>query len=183
MEKETKKKEIEAEEEDELLHEAQAHLWEQIFSFANSQTLRCAVELRIPDIIHAHGAGPTTLSYISSRLPLPSSPDRLHRLMRFLSQSQLNIFKHSTVVTPSSDQGEEGIEEDAYELTLLSRLLVREADKNMVPMVTVGFNVLMVPWHHMIGSLEESTENAFKRVFGVEFYEYAEQNSELGVRL
>ncbi|XXG79104.1 hypothetical protein AAC387_Pa09g0250 [Persea americana] len=50
-------------------------------------------------------------------------------------------------------------------------------------MVTVGFNVLMVPWHHIIGSLEKSSDNAFKRVLGVEFYEYAEQNAELGARL
>lgn len=171
------KKERQAEEEDELLQAVHAQLWTQVFSFANSQTLRCAVELHIPDIIHAH-AGPMTLSDLASHLPLPSSPDRLRRLMCFLSH--LNIFEHSTMITPSG--GDES-EEDAYELTPLSRLLVRGEEKNMVPLVTVGFNVLMVPWHHIIGSLEKSSDNAFKRVFGVEFYEYAEQDSELGVRL
>lgn len=177
MEENMEKKEREAKEEDELLQAARAQLWTQVFSFAHSQTLRCAVELHIPDIIHAH-AGPTTLSHLASQLPLPSSPDHLRRLMCFLSH--LNIFKHSTMINRS---GGDQSEEDAYELTPLSRLLVRGEENNMVSMVTVGFNVLMVPWHHIIGRLEKSSDNAFKRVFGVEFYEYAEQNSELGVRL
>ncbi|KAJ8619417.1 hypothetical protein MRB53_027946 [Persea americana] len=155
--------------EDELLQAAHAQLWTQVFSFAHFQTLRCTIELPIPDIIHAH-AGPTSLSHLASHLPLPSSPNCLLRLMCFLSH--LNIYKHS-MITPSG--GDES-EEDAFELTPLSRLLVRGEEKNMVPMVTVGFNVLMVPWHHIIGSLEKSSDNAFKRVFGVEFYEYAQQN-------
>ncbi|XXG79105.1 hypothetical protein AAC387_Pa09g0251 [Persea americana] len=94
-----------AEEEYELLQAAHAQLWTQVFSFTHSQTLRCAVELHIPDIIHAH-AGPTTLSHLASRLPLPSSPDRLRRLMCFLSH--LNFFKHTTMITRvGGDQSEE----------------------------------------------------------------------------
>ncbi|XXG79107.1 hypothetical protein AAC387_Pa09g0252 [Persea americana] len=49
-----------------------------------------------------------------------------------------------TMITPS---GGDEREEDAFELTSLSQLLVR-GEKNMVPMATVGFNVRIVPWHH-----------------------------------
>ena len=35
--------------------QAQAHVWNHIFNFINSMTLKCAVQLGIPDVIQKHG--------------------------------------------------------------------------------------------------------------------------------
>ncbi|XXG79095.1 hypothetical protein AAC387_Pa09g0241 [Persea americana] len=59
MEEKMEKKERQAEDEDELLQAAHAQMWTQVFSFTHSQTLRRAVELHIPDIIHALQPSPT----------------------------------------------------------------------------------------------------------------------------
>jgi hypothetical protein len=37
----------------ELLH-AQAHIWNHVFNFINSMSLKSAIELGIPDVIHDH---------------------------------------------------------------------------------------------------------------------------------
>ncbi|KAF3436850.1 hypothetical protein FNV43_RR19603 [Rhamnella rubrinervis] len=54
--------------------------------------LKCAVELRIADIIHSHGGSPITLSQIASGITASSSPNVsfLERIMRLLVQK--NIF-------------------------------------------------------------------------------------------
>ncbi|KAL6330013.1 hypothetical protein AAG906_039928 [Vitis piasezkii] len=58
----------------ELLH-AQAHVWNHIFNFINSMSLKCAIQLGIPDIIHNHGK-PMTLPELC-----------VYRLMRILVHS------------------------------------------------------------------------------------------------
>ncbi|KAH0689966.1 hypothetical protein KY289_017324 [Solanum tuberosum] len=32
----------------------QAHIWNHIFNYINSMSLKCAIQLEIPDIIHSH---------------------------------------------------------------------------------------------------------------------------------
>ncbi|KAL1561676.1 Xanthohumol 4-O-methyltransferase [Salvia divinorum] len=49
------------------LLEAQAHVWNHIFSYINSMALRSALELGIPDAIHKHGK-PITLSQLAGAL-------------------------------------------------------------------------------------------------------------------
>ncbi|KAI7734254.1 hypothetical protein M8C21_011567 [Ambrosia artemisiifolia] len=49
---------------DELL-DSQAHIWNHIFSFINSMSLKCAIQLQIPDIINHHGS-PMLLSDVST---------------------------------------------------------------------------------------------------------------------
>ncbi|BFG25110.1 hypothetical protein CerSpe_113840 [Prunus speciosa] len=69
------------------LLQAQAHIWNHIFSFINSMSLKCAVQLDIPDVIQKHGQ-PMTLSELVSALPI--SPTKAHfipRLMRILVHS------------------------------------------------------------------------------------------------
>nr|APR63992.1 hypothetical protein [Populus tomentosa] len=66
------------------LLQAQAHVWNHIFNFINSMTLKCAVQLGIPDVIQKHGK-PMTLSELVSALPIhPSKAQYVHRLMRIL---------------------------------------------------------------------------------------------------
>lgn len=76
----TSKEEIE-------LIQAHTHIWKYVFSYANSMSLKCVVELGIPDIIHSHGK-PMTLSSLVDALSLPSARiDPLNRLMRFMIHS------------------------------------------------------------------------------------------------
>ncbi|KAK8992101.1 hypothetical protein V6N11_044993 [Hibiscus sabdariffa] len=65
------------------LLEAQAHVWNHIFSFINSMSLKCAVDLGIPDIIHNHGK-PMTVSKLVAALPILNSTKarNLYRFMR-----------------------------------------------------------------------------------------------------
>ncbi|KAJ4976753.1 hypothetical protein NE237_001859 [Protea cynaroides] len=51
---------VEKESAEELFH-AQAHIWNYMFGYINSMSLRCAVQLGIPDIVHNHHQ-PITLS-------------------------------------------------------------------------------------------------------------------------
>ncbi|GKE99714.1 trans-resveratrol di-O-methyltransferase-like protein, partial [Tanacetum coccineum] len=51
-----------------LLH-SQAHIWNHIFSFINSMSLKCAIQLQIPDIVNSHGA-PMLLSELVEALSI-----------------------------------------------------------------------------------------------------------------
>ncbi|KAF3629118.1 hypothetical protein FXO37_29073 [Capsicum annuum] len=53
----------------EVLADAQAHIWNHTFNFINSMSLKCAIQLGIPDIIHSHGR-PMTLSDLVNALPI-----------------------------------------------------------------------------------------------------------------
>ncbi|KAA0059107.1 trans-resveratrol di-O-methyltransferase-like [Cucumis melo var. makuwa] len=55
---------------DELL-EAQSHIWNHIFNFINSMSLKCAIQLGIPDAIHSHGPNPMPLSLLKKDTFLP----------------------------------------------------------------------------------------------------------------
>ncbi|MCD7460041.1 hypothetical protein HAX54_042741 [Datura stramonium] len=48
---------------------AQAHIWNHAFSFINSMSLKCAIQLGISDIIHSHGRA-MTLSDLVNALPV-----------------------------------------------------------------------------------------------------------------
>ncbi|XP_019232821.1 PREDICTED: 8-hydroxyquercetin 8-O-methyltransferase-like [Nicotiana attenuata] len=48
---------------------AQAHIWNHTFSYINSMSLKCAIQLGIPDIIHSHGRA-MTLSELVNALPI-----------------------------------------------------------------------------------------------------------------
>ncbi|CAN1197868.1 Probable O-methyltransferase 3 [Linum perenne] len=87
--------------EDELL-EAQAHCWNYSFNYIVTMSLKCAVELHIPDAIRRHG-GPMSLSSLISTLPLhPSKTDALRRLLRLLIQAG---FFSTTLLLNGEHQG------------------------------------------------------------------------------
>ncbi|KAH0702838.1 hypothetical protein KY290_018148 [Solanum tuberosum] len=67
---------------------AQAHIWNHIFNYINSMSLKCAIQLEIPDIIHSHGR-PMNLSDLVEALPIDNNNkakthDCVYRLMRIL---------------------------------------------------------------------------------------------------
>ncbi|XP_058095790.1 (RS)-norcoclaurine 6-O-methyltransferase-like [Magnolia sinica] len=151
--------------------QSQAQVWKHVYAFTESHTLRCAVELGIADIIDGHGR-PITVPQLAARIPVPCTVDRLQRLMRFLVG--MGVFRYGEI-----DAGSE----QTFGLTPVSEFLVRGTEKSLVAMVMVGFDVLMVPWHHMIGCLEENACAVFESVFGSKFWEYAGEEVEFGRRL
>ncbi|KAJ4842959.1 Desmethylxanthohumol 6'-O-methyltransferase, partial [Turnera subulata] len=49
-----------------VLLRGQPQVWQMMFGFADSMALKCAVELRIADIINSHGGHLVSLSQIAS---------------------------------------------------------------------------------------------------------------------
>ncbi|KAK9748795.1 hypothetical protein RND81_02G081700 [Saponaria officinalis] len=69
------------------LLKAQTYLWTQIFNFLNSMSLKCAIDLQIPDTIHTHGK-PMTLNHLITSLSLnPTKGTSLYRVLRVLVHS------------------------------------------------------------------------------------------------
>ncbi|XP_020082486.1 trans-resveratrol di-O-methyltransferase-like isoform X1 [Ananas comosus] len=126
---------------DDLLIAAQSDLWNHLFVFLKSMSLKCAVELGIPDAIHRHG-GPTSVPDLVAALNLPAARlPQLRRLMRMLAFSC--IFTRQT-----SEAAAGGEEEDLYGLTPTSRLLVDDAGgrRSLAPFVRSMFDpVMMAP--------------------------------------
>ncbi|CAL4974012.1 unnamed protein product [Urochloa decumbens] len=92
------------------LMQAQAELWNHVFAYTRSMSLRCAVELGIPDTVHRLG-GAATVPELAAALSLPPSrAPYLRRLMRLLAHG--GFF--------ASDAAAAG----SFALTPLSRLLV-----------------------------------------------------------
>ncbi|CAN0896767.1 Probable O-methyltransferase 3 [Linum grandiflorum] len=111
---------------DELL-QAQAQVWNYSFNYIVTMSLKCAVELRVPDAIHRNGA-PMTLSKLISDLPLhPMKTDALRRLLRLLVQA--GFF---TAVKQESDLS---LGEEHYSLTPAGRLLVDGVPEAATPYI------------------------------------------------
>lgn len=123
----------------EQLLEAQAHIWNHMYAFTNSMSLKCAIQLGIPDIIHNHGH-PMTLSRLVQSIPIDKAKTQcVHRLMRVLVHSKFFIQDND-----SDDQ------EARYSLTPASRLLLKGAPLTVAPLVLVVLDpILTKPWHHM----------------------------------
>ncbi|XP_024019969.1 xanthohumol 4'-O-methyltransferase [Morus notabilis] len=129
---------------DEASLRGQAEVWKYMFSFADSMAVKCAVELRIPDIIKSNG-GPMSLAEIVAAFPRASSPDIscLSRIMRLLVR--LKIF----TARQSSDGS--GDSATLYGLTQSSRWLLRDTSDDqltLAPMLLLeNHPLLMAPWH------------------------------------
>uniref|UniRef100_A0A251S309 Putative O-methyltransferase COMT-type, S-adenosyl-L-methionine-dependent methyltransferase n=1 Tax=Helianthus annuus TaxID=4232 RepID=A0A251S309_HELAN len=94
------------------LLDSQAHIWNHIFSFINSMSLKCAIQLQIPDIIHRHGA-PMLLSELVEALAINQERTPfVYRLMRILVHS--GFFVKQSVSTPGGNDEEGG---EGYLLT------------------------------------------------------------------
>ena len=84
---------------------AQAHIWNHIFNFINSMSLKCAIQLGIPDIINNHGK-PMTISQLTLALPINKKRSScVHRLMRILIHSGFFALQK---VKEGEGEGEEG---------------------------------------------------------------------------
>ncbi|KAM3381537.1 hypothetical protein P3S68_007110 [Capsicum galapagoense] len=116
---------------------AQAHIWNHTFNFINSMSLKCAIQLGIPDIIHSHGHA-MTLSDLVNALPINNNnakiQDCIYRLMRILIHAGFFIQ-----------------EEEGYLLTPTSRLLLKdEPNLSAIPFLLAMLDPIMTdPWHRL----------------------------------
>ncbi|KAI3731737.1 hypothetical protein L1987_62926 [Smallanthus sonchifolius] len=150
---------------------SQAHIWSHIFSFINSMTLKCAVQLQIPDIINRHGA-PMLLSELVEALPINKEKSHfVHRLMRILVHSGF-FMKQSVSKTGGNDE-EEG---EGYVLTPSSLLLLTEEPLSMRPFLLAMLDPLLVdPWQDMSKWFQNDDINPFQTTHGRIIWDFAFQ--------
>ncbi|KAH6795510.1 hypothetical protein C2S51_036496 [Perilla frutescens var. frutescens] len=146
------------------LLDAQAHLWNHSFSHINCMSLKCAVQLGIPDIIHKHGK-PITLSELVDALSInKAKSNALSRLMRILVHSK--IFDKVKI-------SEEGEKEEAYSLTRASRLLLKDEPLSYTTFtVAMADPVMIDPFHHMSEWFHDECSTPFVTRNGMNFWEF-----------
>nr|WIL17152.1 (RS)-norlaudansoline 6-O-methyltransferase [Aristolochia debilis] len=135
--------------------DAQALVWKHIYGFADSMTLKCAIELGIADVLHRHGA-PMTLSELGTALPLPSVDlDRLYRVMRYLVHMKL-----FSVVG----------EDEKYALTPASKLILKGEEKSLASFAMLQYYE-MDAWRYLSAAVEGKT-TPWEKCHGVDYREY-----------
>ncbi|EXB67905.1 8-hydroxyquercetin 8-O-methyltransferase [Morus notabilis] len=159
------------------LVKAQAHIWNYIFNFINSMSLKCAVQLGIPDAIHSHGK-PMTLSQLISALPIhqnKKSDSRLiYRLMRILVNSGFFVLQEVVV-------GETDLLEEGYVLTTASKLLLRDNPLSVTPLLLSMLDPIMTkPWHSLSTWLQSDDPTPFAATHGMGIWDYNEYDPRLG---
>nr|XP_048328355.1 desmethylxanthohumol 6'-O-methyltransferase-like [Ziziphus jujuba var. spinosa] len=157
---------MELEGEAEALLKGQAEIWKLMFGFADSLVLKCAVELRIADIIHSYG-GPITLSQIASGISHSPSPQisYLERIMTSL------VSKKIFTANPSSNG-----EETLYGLTHQSRWLLWDSKPTLMPLVLFENHPMRLAAWHCISQGVKDGAVPFKRTHGCGIWEYASEN-------
>ncbi|KAL5547260.1 hypothetical protein UlMin_006947 [Ulmus minor] len=154
---------LEKEENSPEILEAQAHIWNHIFHFINSMTLKCAIELGIPDIVHNHGK-PMTLSHLISALPIHQNKSPfVYRLMRVLVHS--GFF--------SLEKVGEKHQEEGYVVTNASKLLLKDNPLSLTPFLLAMLDpILTKPWNFLGSWFQNDNLTPFDTVHGLPFWEY-----------
>ncbi|MCD7471929.1 hypothetical protein HAX54_012725 [Datura stramonium] len=153
---------------------AQAHIWHHTFNYINSMSLKCALQLGIPDIIHSHGQA-MTLSDLVDALPIDNNAktlDYIFRLMRILIHA--GFFSQTKVNNK---------EEEGYILTPSSRLLLKDDPLSQVPYVQTELDpYFMDPWHSLskwIMKGDESSTTPFAFTHGKPLFDYEPKTNRL----
>jgi hypothetical protein len=98
---------------------AQSELWNLTFSYIKSMTLKCAIELGIPNAIHNHSQ-PMTLHELHAALSLPiNNKPNLWRLLRLLTHLGF-------LVVQDTSKNKAAV----YDLTPISRLVINKTDSS-----------------------------------------------------
>ncbi|KAK3431334.1 hypothetical protein EUGRSUZ_E03209 [Eucalyptus grandis] len=166
------------------MFQAQSHLYNLTSIFASSMSLKCAVQLGIPDVINDHKR-PITLLELASALQIhPSKTTCLHRLMRVLVH--LHVF--AEILVPKHE-GAGGEEVKAYVLTPSSSLLLSDKATGLSPFIVAMLDpALLAPWHFLgdwfRGNHENNRSNKlispFAAAHGLNLWDYGRQNPGFG---
>ncbi|CAI8617400.1 unnamed protein product [Vicia faba] len=144
--------------------QAQTKVFNHIFSFINSMSLKCAIELSIPDVIQNYGQ-PIPLSQLIAKLPIhPSKTDDIYRLMRVLTHSGfINVIENNDV------------EEVMYELNDTSTLLLKDHPYSMTSLLHLILGPIMSkPWYQLSNWYKNDDLSPFHTENnGVAFWDYA----------
>nr|XP_043636912.1 trans-resveratrol di-O-methyltransferase-like [Erigeron canadensis] len=155
-----------------LLH-SQAHIWSHIFSFIKPMSLKCAIQLQIPDIINDHGS-PMLLSELVDALSINKERTPfVHRLMRILVHS--GFFVKQNIGRTRNDEKEEDNEENkGYLLAPASRYLLKEESLSLRPFLLAMLDPkLMNPWQDMSKWFKNGDVNPCHTTHGSVFWEHA----------
>ncbi|PON89587.1 O-methyltransferase COMT-type [Trema orientale] len=128
------------------LLEAQVHIWNHILTFINSMSLKCAIQLGIPDIIHNHGK-PMTISQLVAALPIhQKKASFVYRLIFFTLQKV----------------GETDDEQEGYVLTDASKLLLKHNPLSVTPFLLAMLDPIMTkPWNFSAPGSKTRTQRHF----------------------
>ncbi|MED6192739.1 hypothetical protein PIB30_012909 [Stylosanthes scabra] len=147
------------------LLKAQCLIWNHMYSFVNSVSLKCAVDLDILETIHKHGK-PMSLSQLISSLQIhPSNTTFIHRLIRILTHSGFFATKN---VTDNNNLVEIG-----YVLTDSSMLLLKEHPLGIRTFFVNSLDpILTNPWHKLSTWYKNDDPTPFKTEHGIKVWEY-----------
>ncbi|TMW81118.1 hypothetical protein EJD97_011783 [Solanum chilense] len=119
---------------------AQAHIWNHTFSYINSMSLKCAIQLGIPHIIHSHGRA-MTLSDLVNALPINNNIKTLDYIFRLIRIIIHGCFFNQIKVNDK---------EEGYILTPASCLLLKDEPLSQVAFVQMELDPnFMDPWHSL----------------------------------
>ncbi|KAJ6693316.1 hypothetical protein OIU85_004117 [Salix viminalis] len=154
-----------ASQEAEAMFKSQVEISQLVLGFVDSMALKCAVELRLADIIHSHGR-PISLSQIASGINSPSVDiSYLARIMRYM------VRKEIFTAHPPSDEGE-----TLFGLNQKSRLITHDSEGSLGSLITMQHNPLLLePWHRLSQCIKEGG-TAFSKVHGCELLDLVSQN-------
>ncbi|KAL5147823.1 putative O-methyltransferase 3 [Glycine soja] len=140
--------------------------------FIHSMSLKCAIDLSIPDIIHKYGQ-PMPLSQLIASLPIhPSKTCYIHRLMR--------LFTHSGFFS-RHDLVENEQEVITYELTDASRLLLKDHPFSLRPLLLVTLDPSVIKsWCQFSTWLTSEDRTPFQTENGVTYFDYAKRDPKFG---
>ncbi|CAI9754900.1 unnamed protein product [Fraxinus pennsylvanica] len=158
------------EEQSSELLRAQSHVWNHMFNFINSMSLKCAIQLGIPDIILKHGK-PMTLLELVDTLPINKAKAHgVYRLMRILIHSGFFI----------EEKISENEEKKGYWQTPASRLLVKDEPFSLAPYLLVVLDpILTEPWHYVAEWFKDDQPTPFSTLHGRSFWGYASHDPKL----
>ncbi|XP_050946107.1 acetylserotonin O-methyltransferase-like isoform X1 [Cucumis melo] len=146
--------------------EAKIQIYKYVFGFAEAAVIKCAIELKIANVIESHGRPTMTLSQLSTALNC--SPPLLFRIMRFLTHR--GIFREET--TPENLI--------AYSQTPLSHMLI-----NVAPLLLLENSPeIVASWHNLSAKLKNSYNNnensdlvvPFEVAHGKDIWSYGARN-------
>ncbi|KAM0053243.1 putative trans-resveratrol di-O-methyltransferase [Helianthus debilis subsp. tardiflorus] len=162
------------------LLESQVHIWNHIFSFVKSMSLKCAIRLQIPDIINRHGS-PMLLSELVQALGLQQERTQsVYRLMRILVQCGFFVKQSVSTRGRHDEEEEEEEEEEGYLLAPPSRLLLKEHPFSLRPYLLALLDpILTDPWHDMGKWFQKNDVTPFHTTHGRSLYDLAGQQPAL----
>ncbi|XP_027911156.1 probable O-methyltransferase 3 [Vigna unguiculata] len=149
---------------------AQTHVWNHIFSFISSMSLKCAIDLEIPDIIHKHGE-PMPLSQLTASLSMnPSKANNIYRLMRILTHS--GFFSEVKVNENELEVG--------YALTDASTLLLKDNPLSVTPLLHAMLDPILTKPYHELGTwFRNDDPSPFHTAHGMKIWDYAGRDQKL----